>query len=302
MKASTYLLWAGALVTSPLAGQTFVATKAVHEVKCGSFLGIFNKCSTIESDRIHSTFTRNNLHVFMFGETWATASHCTRIDYTEQKCRRSVFVSTDPAWNRVVWGQSDNFLRAYGTGGTASQGPGHFLHPLGVDITRREGEWHVAAVADAGNNRVVLLAIGYTCKCVRWLGVLDGSESGVPLRDPHDVAWDPVITWSFADDRVFIVDTDNHRIVVYQVSLDPVAGTMTKHYLGTFGTQGSGASQLSRPQGIAVRTWTSDVRQRWRVGGQALGDQRAKLLLAGIPVVPKEVERRLHERLTVPNP
>jgi hypothetical protein len=258
MKPSTYAFITLALATASadrVLGQTLQATQAVHEVKCRSYLGIFDKCVTIETDRIHSTFTRNKLDGrYLFGRTWATASHCTRLDTTEEKCKRSVLISTDPAWNRVIWGQSDNFLRAYGIGGTSAEGPGHFLGPLGVDITRREGEWHVGFVADAGNDRIVVIAVGYTCKCVRWLGTLDGSESGTPLRNPHDVAWDPFDTWRLDDDRVFIADTDNNRIVVYQVSLDPVAGTMTKAYVTSFGTEGQGPSQFFRPQGITVRS------------------------------------------------
>ncbi len=256
--------WALAGVTTLVAaspdrvlGQTFLATQAVHEVKCRSFLGIYDKCITIETDRLHSTFTRNKLGFYVFGRTWATASHCTRVDPAEQKCAQSVSISTDPEWNRVIWGQSGNtFLRILGTGGTSAEGPYHFLGPLGVDITRREGEWHVGFIADSRNNRIVIIAFGSTCKCVRWLGTLDGSESGTPLREPHDVAWDPADTWTLADDRVFIADTDNNRIVVYKVSLDPVSGTMTKSYLGSFGTAGQGPAKFSRPKGVTVRSRT----------------------------------------------
>jgi len=235
-------------------GQTFEATWAIHEVKCQRFL-FSNKCVTVETDRLHSTFTREKLGFYVFGRTWATASHCTRLDATETKCLRSISISTDPEWNRVLWGQAGTFLRLLGTGGTSAEGPFHFLQPLGVDITRREGEWHVGFIADAGNDRIAVIGVGYTCKCVRWLGTLDGSESGTPLNNPHDVAWDPADTWTFADDRVFIADTDNNRIVVYRVDLNPAAGTMTKTYQSSFGSQGQGPSQFSRPQGVTVTSW-----------------------------------------------
>ena len=252
------------LSSDRLLAQTFDTTRAVHEVKCRTYLGVFNKCVTIETDRIHSTFTRNTLGGrYLFGRTWATASHCTRLDSAEEKCKRSVFISTDAEWNRIIWGQSDTFLRTYGAPGTPADGPGHLGGPLGVDITRREGEWHVGLIADARNNRIVVLAVGYTCKCVRWLGTLDGSESGTPLGNPHDVAWDHVDTWSLADDRVFIADTDNDRILVYQVSLNPVAGTMTKAYLGSFGSHGQGPNQFSHPQGLTVRSISAVFQVPW---------------------------------------
>ena len=181
-------------------GQTFEATRAIEEVKCQRFL-FSNKCVTVETDRLHWTFTQAKLGFHVFGRTWATASHCTHVDATETKCLRSISISTDPEWNRVLWGQAGTFLRLLGTGGTPADGPYHFLGPLGVDITRREGEWHMSFIADSRNNRIVVIALGSTCKCVRWLGTLDGSESGTPLREPYDVAWDPADTWTFADDR-----------------------------------------------------------------------------------------------------
>lgn len=234
-------------------GQTFQATRAIDETKCRRYL-FWDKCVTVETDRLHWTFTRAKLGLYVFGRTWATASHCTHVDATETKCLRSISISTDPEWNRVLLGQAGTFLRLLGKGGTPADGPYHFLGPLGVDITRREGEWHVGFVADSRNNRIAVIAFGYTCKCVRWLGTLDGSESGKPLKVPHDVTWDPADTWTFADDRLFIADTYNDRVVVYQVSVDPDAGTMNKTYLSAFGTTGSGPAQLSRPQGIRVRS------------------------------------------------
>ena len=235
--------------------QTFQATRAIEEVKCQRYL-FSNKCVTVETDRLHWTFTQAKLGFYVFGRTWATASHCTHADATETMCLRSISISTDPEWNRVLWGQPGTFLRLLGTGGRPADGPYHFLGPLGVDITRREGEWHVGFIADSRNNRVVVIAFGSSCMCVRWLGTLDGSESGTPLREPYDVAWDPADTWTFGDDRVFIADTYNDRVVVYKVALDLVAWTMTKTYLNSFGTSGSGAAQFSHPKGITVRSRT----------------------------------------------
>ena len=191
--AATFLiaaLWSGLLPAVSLSAQTFQATQAIHEVKCKAWI-FGNKCVTIETDRRHSTFTRAKLGVYMFGETWATASHCTNVDATETKCLRSVFVTTDPDWNRILWGQASNtFLNFLGTGGTGADGYWRFLGPRGVALTRREGEWHVAFVADTRNDRIVAVALGYTCKCATWLGTIDGSESGLRLNRPYDVAWD----------------------------------------------------------------------------------------------------------------
>ncbi|HEX8692345.1 MAG TPA: FlgD immunoglobulin-like domain containing protein [Longimicrobium sp.] len=236
----------------PAAAQTFLATRAIDERICSSFLGI-SSCRDVETDRVHQTFTQNKLGTPMFAETWATATHCTSVD-SEQECQRSVSVGSDPKWNRLIWGRSNSFVHGYGSYGA---GVGQFNGPRGVDITRSDGEWHVAFVADAYNNRVVVLGLGSSCQCVRWLGTLDGAESGIRLSSPHDVAWDPAVTWSMADDRLFIADTGNDRIVVYQVGLNPAGGTMSKSYLGSFGASGAGSGQMSEPRGIAVRSFSS---------------------------------------------
>src|SRR2546425_10022931 len=86
-------------------GQTFTATRAIEETKCQRFL-FSNKCITVETDRIHWTFTLAKLGYYVFGRTWSTASHCTNVDVTETKCLRSIFISTDPEWNRLLWGQA----------------------------------------------------------------------------------------------------------------------------------------------------------------------------------------------------
>lgn len=235
-------------------GQTLQPTPVVERVICRTYWGIpTGTCDTITvTARMHSAYTRGRIDRYLFGATWATASHCTRVDTLEAKCKRSVSVATDPAWNRLIWGQMDNFVRSYGRAGDGAE---RFWTPLGVDITRREGEWHVAFVADSRNNRIAVIAVGYACKCVKWLGTIDGWESGVRLNNPHDVAWDHNSSWELTDDRVYIADTDNHRVVVYGVSVDPVNGTMTKQFLGAFGSQGSASGQLLRPKGIAVRPY-----------------------------------------------
>lgn len=233
--------------------QTLQATNAIQERECGSFLGIFEKCTTIQTNIIHRVFTQEWFGKDLFRDSRATASHCTRVD-GEQKCQRSVSVVSDRSWDRVLWGRSNQFIESYGEWGTREAGPGHLRGPAGLDITRREGEWHVVFIADMLNDRVVVLAVGYDCRCEKWLGTLDGTESGTPLATPTDVAWDDNYYWTLTDDRVFIVDTGNDRILVYQVGLDPVNGTMTKEYLGEFGSRGSGPDQFLRPQGIAVRS------------------------------------------------
>lgn len=245
--------------TSIASAQTFQSVQAVHVSECQSFLGI-QSCQTIQTDRLSATFAQSNLGVQLFVTTWGGAAHCTQVQASDAQCQASVSVVTDPSWNRIIWGRSGQMPNAYGSAGS---GVGQFSHPMGAAMSRREGDWHVVFVADAGNNRVVILAVGNpvvgftSAPVVKWLGAIDASETGSPLNNPQAVAWDPSNTWSLSDDRLFIADTDNHRVVVYQVGLDPVNGIISSRFLSAFGSPGTGTNQFLTPVGITVNSFGS---------------------------------------------
>lgn len=256
-------IWCGAIgaaglvlgSTTSVEAQTLTAVKAIDERICGGFLN--TSCRNIETNRVSRTFTRAKFDRTLFSSSWSTSVHCIYVEVPDQICHRSVSIATDRAWNRIVWGQSDKFLASYGTTGS---GTGQFAHPTGSDISRLEGQWHIAFVADAGNNRIVVLALGYIDKSVRWLGTITAVETGQGLSGPNDVAWDPVETWSMSDDRIFIVDSGNDRIVVYQIGFDfPASGPRisTLTYLSSFGAEGSDVNQFNRPMGITVQSFGS---------------------------------------------
>lgn len=245
--------------------QTYQPTQAIHAQECQSLLGVSN-CSTIQTNRISRNFTTSNLASSLFSLTWATASHCTKLSVNNAMCQNAVQAWSDPNWGRIIWSYANTYITSYGTFG----GPvdiagvprtGTFIAPRGMSMTQREGEWHGLFVADAGHNRIVALALGFDCKCTKWLGVLDGHESGLRMHWPSAVAWDPAGTWSLADDRLFIVDKLNHRVLVYHVALDFTTDVnnprMTTSYFNSFGSKGSGTNQFLDPEGIAVRTTTS---------------------------------------------
>lgn len=114
--------------------QTFQPRQAINVTECSSFLGI-STCSTITTNRITRSFTQSKLSTPLFRSTWATAAHCIYVEQPSQTCSRSVSISTDPYWSRVIWGQSNNFIRGYGQLGFPSDGPGRFNQPRGVAIT-----------------------------------------------------------------------------------------------------------------------------------------------------------------------
>jgi hypothetical protein len=231
--------------------QTLKAEEAYHERFCSGWF-IFRDCRTVATRRMTRNFTREHLGNEVAGGFWAGAAHCLTVSYPNERCAQSLAIFTDPIWNRVVWGQPNGFLRAYGLPG---DGVEQFRQPAGVAMTRDDGEWHVAFVADAIAGRIVALALGYSCRCVKWLGVIDNAYMGTPLQGPFDVAWDHATTWTLEDDRLFILDSGNDRVVVYSVRLYPALGQMGHAYIGSFGTSGDGPAQLRNPQGITVRSW-----------------------------------------------
>jgi hypothetical protein len=170
----------GALVLvppRPATAQTFIAEEAYHERFCKSFV-LFRECRTVATQRINSAFTQQYLGSQVFGGLWSAAANCLTVNYPNERCAQSVAVFSDPTWNRVVWGQSNNFLKMYGSAGDSI---GQFQQPAGVAITRADGEWHVAFVADAIAGRIVALALGYTSRCVKWLGDIDNSYKWTQL-------------------------------------------------------------------------------------------------------------------------
>lgn len=231
--------------------QTLLAQEAFHQRYCDSWV-FLRSCTTVSSRRLTRQFAKQNLGQQVFGGLWGGAAHCVTVAYPSEKCAQSVGVFTDPTWNRIVWGQPGSFLQVYGGPGS---GVGEFQQPAGVAITRADGQWHVAYIADVINSRIAVIAVGYTCKCVKWLGSIDAVESGLALSGPYDVAWSPMGTWTTSDDLIFITDTGNNRIVVYQVSPNPEAGSMTASFRGSFGSVGSAADQFRMPQGIDVRNY-----------------------------------------------
>lgn len=257
---TTLLIVLAAVTHNPrqLAAQTFKATPAVDVEVCGGFLGI-GGCDQIYSERVHRQFALQQFGTALHAEKWATAAHCTRLDSTEEECERSVSIATDPQWNRIIWSKAHSHIQGYGEWGTADDGPGHFHMPRGVDITHETDSRHVAFVADQLNNRIVVLVLRSTILAtgVNWVGTIDGGDSGTLLSGPFDVSWDHGGTWTRTDDRLFIADTGNDRILAYNVSVDPVAATMNVILIDEFGVSGTGPGQLSAPRGIDVHSSVS---------------------------------------------
>lgn len=228
--------------------QTFKPVHALDPMVCEQ-LG----CTPEAVERIDRSLMNQEFNRDLFSLAWATATTCVDGDPFGAECEESVGLTSDSQWHRLIWSEASQFVRSYGTRGAPSDGPGHFHMPMGVDLTHRSGGHQVAFVADAMNERIVVLDLytGFIPE-VRWLGTIDGAASGQTFVQPTDVAWDHAGTWARSDDRIFVADSRNSRIVVYAVDVDVGNESFTATFLDEFGGYGAGSSQLMFPQGITV--------------------------------------------------
>lgn len=104
-----------------------------------------------------------------------------------------------------VFDSSGTFLSDFGRQGP---GPGEFSYPLGIDIDRSGRIF----IADTGNRRIqVLTSEG------DFIAEIKIKVKGTHLPDPTDVVVDE------NRNRCYVVDNDNHRILVYDMTTRKLA-------------------------------------------------------------------------------
>lgn len=175
-------------------------------------------------DRLTQKVTRDSLQKNLFGQT---AGIC-HVQYINNL--RIVGVC-DPRWNRVItFGYdaiADTLTYIWGTA------PGSLFEPWDIDGDNVDKIY----VADAGNNRVATFQI-YEAQTQK-PGLIDlQSYYGIGILSyPQGV--------DVQGSKLYVSDTRNHRIVVFDVSSHQV--------ITTFGSYGSGDGQFNYPIGIAVK-------------------------------------------------
>lgn len=119
--------------------------------------------------------------------------------------------------------------RALASFGSAGAGPGEFKNPLGIDIDR-SGRIYIA---DAGNHRVQIFDPGGN-----FIAALAMQSNQKHPPDPTDVAVDE------SRNRCYVVDNDNHQILVYDLA--------TLKRIDTYGGPGSGKRAFRYPFLLAL--------------------------------------------------
>ncbi len=189
-------------------------------------------------DALTKRVTREQLGKALFGDPWAavTLSHVDVYDRFPYVESRHFLIVSDPAWNRLVFGEIGHSLTAYDGVGTAL---GALRSPRGLAVDDQDRVY----VADAGNGRVQVLqaATEFGRITLTPIYAIDG------LSDPYGVAWSDAGT-PFApdDDVLFVTDTGRNRVAAYAV------GTGSARLLGTLGSLGSGADHFAGPLAVSV--------------------------------------------------
>src|SRR5262249_6455487 len=158
-------------------------------------------------DALTRRVTRDQLGRTLFGDPWATVtlSHVDVYDRFPYVESWHFVVVSDPAWNRLVYGEVGGDLHAFDGAGTAT-GPLREPRGLAVDDPDR------VYVADGGHGRVLVLQATSTLGALTLapLYAIDG------LSDPHGVAWsDGGTPFQPDDDLLFVTDTGRNRVAAY---------------------------------------------------------------------------------------
>jgi flagellar hook assembly protein FlgD/sugar lactone lactonase YvrE len=195
-------------------------------------------------DRLTQSVTKGKLDRQLFEKPYSAVlfSSVTQLNHAPFFAARYVQVVSDPAWNRLVYGDYEGWIKAY-PDETHLKDESHLKlnSPHGVD---RDSDGNIY-VADTGNNRIVVL---------RLVGSGEDTElkfqfafGAGELIHPYDVAWDDAGTPLDAnDDRVWVTDTGNGRVLGYKLT----GADASVHFI--FGDVGSDDGAFFEPKAVAV--------------------------------------------------
>ena len=189
-------------------------------------------------DALTRQVTREQLGRSLFGDPWATVtiSHVDVYDRFPFVESRHFIVVSDPAWNRLVYGETGKSLSAFDGVGTST---GALAAPRGLAVDDADRIY----VADAGNSRVLVLQANTTFDQLTLtpLFAIDG------LSDPSGVAWsDGGTPFDPHDDALFVAETGKNRVAAYTLA-DGAA-----RLSATLGALGAGDGHFAGPFSVAV--------------------------------------------------
>lgn len=174
----------------------------------------------------------------LFADPWSTVTigHVDVYDVFPYVESRTFQLVSDPQWNRIVYGEPGQTLKAYdGQGQTL----GALKEPRGMAVDEDDRVY----VADAGNNRILVLQASTQYGEIQ-LAPLYAIEG---LSHPYDVAWsDGGTPFVSGDDVLYVADTGRNRVVAFALS------SGSARMIGAIGDLGSGVGRFAGPMAIAA--------------------------------------------------
>ncbi|MCG3118407.1 MAG: hypothetical protein ALAOOOJD_00607 [bacterium] len=116
---------------------------------------------------------------------------------------------TDPAWNRIVYGDYQKWIKAYNGAETGLA----LNHPQGITVDPNGTVY----VADLGNSRILALQLNGSADDLKlsFLGKIGGDE----LAQPAELAWDDRGTiFDASDDLLWVIDRGTNTLRAYPTS------------------------------------------------------------------------------------
>jgi len=149
---------------------------------------------------------------------------------------RTFAIVSDPAWNRLVFGEAGKTLRAYDGAGTTL---GKLSQPRGLAVDE-SGRLYVA---DAGNDRVLVLQARTEFDQVTLTPLYEIRG----LHAPNDVAYsDGGTPFKPGDDVLYVADSGRNRVASFTLQ------AQSAQLAATIGELGSGRGRFAGPMAIAV--------------------------------------------------
>jgi len=224
MRRTTFLLSALAVgLSAPAWGASFTSAPILPEE------GV---------DVLNRTVSRERLDRDLFSTPYATVvvGHVDvyeRFPYLESRWFQVV---SDPAWNRLLYGEVGKDLAAH-DGKTSALG--ELSQPRGLSVD----EFDRVYVADSGNHRVLVLQASNEFDEIR----LEPVFAIEGLARPFDVAYSDAGTpFDRSDDRLYVADTGSNRVVSYDLADDGAT------FRAATGELGSGIGFFAGPTALTV--------------------------------------------------
>lgn len=189
-------------------------------------------------DALTKRVAREQLGRTLFGDPWATVtlSHVDIYDRFPYIESRHFLIVSDPAWNRLVFGEVGKSMHAFDGANTSA---GALASPRGMAVDDQDRVY----VADGGRGRIVVLQASTEFGDLTLTPVytIDG------LSDPHGVAWSDAGTpFQPGDDVLFVAETGRNRVAAYAL------GSGSARLTSTLGELGSGDGRFAGPLAVTV--------------------------------------------------